>query len=194
MSLLKYNGYTIPQSLIDEVIKQFGDKCPSVYLIHGDLEESDMASLYHHPKVKAMVSFAKGEGYGRPLLEFSLTKKPIIASNWSGHIDFLHPKNNILLGGNLTQVHPSIANQFLLKESAWFSVNPAEVGEALTNVHKYYSEYLPGARKQGEYNKEKFEISTNVTKVQSNGSSSDVNQSIITQGNVIFDENMENIN
>ena len=36
------------------------------------------------------------------------------------------------------------------------SVNPAEVGEALTNVHKYYSEYLPGARKQGEYNKEKF--------------------------------------
>ena len=88
--------------------------------------------------------------------EFSLTKKPIIASNWSGHIDFLHSKNNILLGGNLTQVHPSIANQFLLKESAWFSVNPAEVGEALTNVHKYYSEYLPGARKQGEYNKEKF--------------------------------------
>ena len=129
---------------------------PNIYLLHGEFTDIEMNELYNHSKVKAMVSLTKGEGFGRPLLEFSLTKKPIIASNWSGHIDFLHPKNNILLGGNLTQVHPSIANQFLLKESAWFSVNPAEVGEALTNVHKYYSEYLPGARKQGEYNKEKF--------------------------------------
>ena len=148
----------------DEILKRIhaikatinSNNLPNIYLLHGEFTDIEMNELYNHSKVKAMVSLTKGEGVGRPLLEFSLTKKPIIASNWSGHIDFLHPKNNILLGGNLTQVHPSIANQFLLKESAWFSVNPAEVGEALTNVHKYYSEYLPGARKQGEYNKEKF--------------------------------------
>ena len=129
---------------------------PNIYLLHGEFTDIKMNELYNHSKVKAMVSLTKGEGFGRPLLEFSLTKKPIIASNWSGHIDFLHVKNNVLLGGNLTQVHPSIANQFLLKESAWFSVNPPEVGEALTDVYKNYDKYLPGARKQGEYNKEKF--------------------------------------
>jgi hypothetical protein len=129
---------------------------PNIYLLHGEFTDIEMNELYNHLKVKAMVSLTKGEGFGRPLLEFSLTKKPIIASNWSGHIDFLYSKNNILLGGNLTQVHPSIANQFLLKESAWFSVNPPEVGETLTDVYKNYDKYLPGARKQGEYNKEKF--------------------------------------
>jgi hypothetical protein len=102
-----------------------------------------------------MISLTKGEGFGRPLLEFSLVKKPIITTNWSGHIDFLHYKNNVLLNGELKPVHPAVANQFLLKESSWFNVNPPEVGEALMNVFKNYDDYLPGARKQGEYNKEK---------------------------------------
>ena len=77
---------------IESVVKSFGDKCPSIYLVHGDMEESDMSNLYHHPKVKAMISFAKGEGYGRPMAEFTLTGKPIIASGWSGQLDFLPPE------------------------------------------------------------------------------------------------------
>ena len=47
-----------------------------------------MNELYNHPKVKAMVSMTKGEGYGRPLAEFGLSKKPIIASGWSGQCRF----------------------------------------------------------------------------------------------------------
>ena len=35
-----------------------------------------------------MVSLTKGEGFGRPLLEFSLVKKPIITTNWSAHTEF----------------------------------------------------------------------------------------------------------
>ena len=60
-----------------------------VYLLHGDLTQEEMNALYQHPKVKAMLNFTKGEGFGRPLLEFSLTGKPVIVSGWSGHIDFL---------------------------------------------------------------------------------------------------------
>ena len=52
---------------IQSIAKQFGDNCPPIHLLFGDLTEEQMASLYHHPKVKAMVSFTKGEGYGRPL-------------------------------------------------------------------------------------------------------------------------------
>jgi hypothetical protein len=66
-----------------------------------------MNELYNHPKVKAMVSLTKGEGFGRPLLEFSLTNKPIITTNWSGHIDFLKPEFTALMGGKLRKIHPS---------------------------------------------------------------------------------------
>ena len=48
----------------------------------------EMNEIYNHSKIKAMVSLTKGEGFGRPLLEFSLTKKPIMVSGWSGHMDF----------------------------------------------------------------------------------------------------------
>ncbi len=127
---------------IDEVLKTFGDKCPSIYLIHGDLEESDMASLYHHPKVKAMISFTKGEGYGRPMAEFTLTGKPIIASGWSGHTDFLPEEHSVLLEGQLTQVDESAADQFIIKEAQWFTVNYSNAANKIYDVYNKYNSYL----------------------------------------------------
>ena len=127
---------------IDEVLKTFGDKCPSVYLIHGDLEETDMASLYHHPKVKAMISFAKGEGYGRPMAEFTLTGKPIIASGWSGHMDFLPAEYAVLLEGQLTQIDESAADQFCMKEAQWFTVNYSNAANKIYDVYNKYNSYL----------------------------------------------------
>ena len=127
---------------IDAVLKTFGDKCPSIYLLHGDMEESDVSNLYHHPKVKAMVSFAKGEGYGRPMAEFTLTGKPIIASGWSGQLDFLPPENSVLLEGSLTQVDESAADQFIMKEAQWFTVNYSTAANKLYDVYKNYDGYL----------------------------------------------------
>ncbi len=127
---------------IDEVIQSFGDKCPSIYLLHGDMEETDMSNLYHNPKVKAMISFAKGEGYGRPMAEFTLTGKPIIASGWSGQMDFLPPDNAVLLEGALTQVDDSAADQFCMKEAQWFTVNYSNAANKIYDVYNKYDSYL----------------------------------------------------
>jgi hypothetical protein len=127
---------------LEGVLKSFGDKCPSVYLVHGDMEETDMSNLYHHPKVKAMISFTKGEGYGRPMAEFTLTGKPIIASGWSGHMDFLPPEHSVLLEGNLTNVHESAADQFCMKEAQWFSVNYSIAANKIYDVYNKYNTYL----------------------------------------------------
>ena len=103
---------------IDAVKNTVKGDLPNVYLLHGDLEDEDMNALYNHYKVKAMVSLTKGEGFGRPLLEFSLSKKPVIASNWSGHLDFLHPEYNVLVGDSLTNVHQSAQDKdMILAES-----------------------------------------------------------------------------
>jgi hypothetical protein len=106
------------------------------------MEESDMSNLYHHPKVKAMISFAKGEGYGRPMAEFTLTGKPIIASGWSGQMDFLPAEYSVLLEGSLTAVHESAADQFCMKEAQWFTVNYSNAANKIYDVYNKYNSYL----------------------------------------------------
>ena len=129
---------------------------PNVYLIHGDLSDKEMNSLYNHSKVKAMISLTKGEGFGRPLLEFSLTNKPVIATGWSGHVDFLNPEFSGLMGGKLTNVHPSAANDFLLKEAQWFSVEHGHVGHFMTDVFKNYKDWTVKGKRQGYSSRTNF--------------------------------------
>ena len=125
-------------------------------MLHGDLTDEEMNSLYNHSKIKAMVSFTKGEGFGRPLLEFTATGKPVIASGWSGHIDFL--KHSILLPGDLVDVHPSAADQFLLKGSKWFTVNYQYAMHVLKDVVENYKDYLQSAKQQSKYSIQNFNL------------------------------------
>lgn len=132
---------------------------PNVYLLHGDLTAEEMNALYNHPKVKAMVSFTKGEGYGRPLAEFARTGKPILATNWSGHLDFLNPKYHILLPGNLTPVHKSAQVKGMINEGTrWFTVDYAMAGGILKEVHKNYKKYIEKSRGSGHYMKTEFSL------------------------------------
>jgi hypothetical protein len=128
-----------------------------IYLLHGDLTESEMNGLYEHPKVKAMLNFTKGEGFGRPLLEFSLTGKPVIVSGWSGHLDFLK-SGAVLLEGELKEVHESAADQFLLKEAKWFNVNISKALSTIKDVYKNYNKYKIESSKLGKQNKQNFSL------------------------------------
>lgn len=131
---------------------------PNVYLLHGNLTEEELNSLYNHPKIKAMVSFTHGEGFGRPLLEFGITGKPVIAPNWSGHVDFLS-ENGLMLAGKLQQVHPSVVwDGVILKESAWFYVDYGYASGLLRDMEKNYKNYQKKSRKQTQYIKENFTL------------------------------------
>ena len=127
---------------IKELTKEFGDKCPPIHLVFGDLSESELNSLYNDDKVKAMVMFTKGEGYGRPLAEFATTGKPIVVSDWSGYKDFLPKENTVYLEGEVKEVHQSAQNQFLLKEAKWFYVDYSKAASKLFDVYKNYNKYL----------------------------------------------------
>ena len=142
---------------IKQILKTVNSKnVPNVYLLHGEFTDEEMNELYNHSKVKAMVSLTKGEGFGRPLLEFSLTKKPIITTGWSGHMDFLNPDFVNLIQGQLTNVHESAANQFLLKDSQWFSADHGQVGYFLKDVFENYKNYTDKAKRQAYYSKTNF--------------------------------------
>ena len=115
-----------------------------------------MNELYNNPKVTAMVNLTKGEGFGRPLLEFTLTKKPLITTGWSGHVDFLNPEFTNLIGGQLTNVHPSAANQWLLSESQWFSADNGQTGFYIKDVFENYKNYTDKAKRQSFHSKTNF--------------------------------------
>jgi glycosyltransferase involved in cell wall biosynthesis len=129
---------------------------PKIYLLHGEFTDEEMNEIYNHSKVKAMVNLTKGEGFGRPLLEFSLIKKPIITTGWSGHIDFLKPDFTNLIGGQLTNIHPSTQNQFLPADSQWFSPDHGQIGHYLKDVFENYKNYTEKAKRQAYHSKTNF--------------------------------------
>jgi len=136
-----------------------GDDLPNIYLLHGDLTDEEMNELYHHPRVKAHTSLTHGEGFGRPLLEASLSEKPVIASNWSGHRDFLPEDKAIMLPGNLTKVPPeAFPENIYVEGSQWFSVNYPVASNTMKDVYENYKKYVPIAKKLSFQNRNKFSL------------------------------------
>ena len=132
---------------------------PPVYFLHGDLTDEEMNEMYNHPKVKAHVSFTHGEGFGRPLLEASISEKIVIASDWSGHKDFLNKNNSALLPGSLTKVHPSALPKEMLVEGAeWFTVNYQYASQILMDVFKKNRDYTMKAKRQAMHNRVNFSL------------------------------------
>ena len=143
---------------INQIKATMGDqRLPNVYLLHGEFSDVEMNEIYNHPKVKAMVSLTKGEGFGRPLLEFSLTKKPILATNWSGHVDFLNSEFTSLINGELKNVDDSaVVKDMILKESQWFTPNSGEIGHYLKDMFKNYKKYAELGKRQAHFSKTNF--------------------------------------
>lgn len=129
---------------------------PNVYVLHGDFTDTEMNEIYNNKKVKCMISLTKGEGYGRPLSEFCLSNKPIIASGWSGHTDFLDKEYTLLVNGNLTNVHQSASNTMILKEAQWFSVDILDASEKIKFVFDNYKQASENVKRQSFKIKNEF--------------------------------------
>jgi len=137
---------------IDKInlIKRMSKKknLPNIYLLHGDLTDDEMNTLYNHEKVKALISFTKGEGYGRPIAEFITTGKPVAVSGWSGHTDFVNPAFHVYLDGELKPIHKSAVWEGILNEgSSWFNINYQSAAETLKKMYKKYNSFLSESKK-----------------------------------------------
>ena len=137
------------ENKVNQIAGMFGnDRLPNVYILHGELTDSEMNALYNHSKVKAMISFTKSEGFGRPLLEFSTTGKPIIAPHYSGPADFLKKDFICEIPGGLTPIHPSAQNQFLIADAKWFTPDYGYASKMMQEVQKDYDKWLTLSKRQ----------------------------------------------
>lgn len=138
------------ENRISQVLEQpafKNTKLPNIYVLHGDLTDVEMNSLYNHPKVKAMYSLTKAEGFGRPLLEFATTGKPMIVPFYSGQCDFLNREFIVEVKGALTPIHPSAQNEFLINGAKWFTPDYGYAENLLKQVFEKYKNYIDNAKR-----------------------------------------------
>jgi glycosyltransferase involved in cell wall biosynthesis len=139
---------------------------PNIYLLHGELDDDDMNNLYNHFKVKAMLYLTKGEGFGRPLAEYYMSKKPALVSAWSGHMDFCNPEYAVFVPGELTDIHPSAQVQnMLIQGSKWFTANMKYSADKMKDMFENYSKYVDNAKRQSYFVKTNFSFDSMKSKL-----------------------------
>ena len=145
---------------IKEVKNMFkGVEIPNIYLIHGDFTIEEMSTLYNHPKIGAFITCTHGEGFGRPMLEASCCDLPVIASKWSGHMDFLTDSESMLIDGFLKEVPKSaLWKDIIVEPSKWFDVNEADVVRKIRTFHKKRKLIQKKAVRLGKKNRREFSL------------------------------------
>lgn len=134
-------------------------KLPNVYLMYGDLKDEEMNALYNHKKVKVHVSFTHGEGFGHPLLLSTLSGKPLIAPNWSGHLDFLNPLYASFFPGKIEPIPADAINEWFVKDAQWFNVDFTEARKIFKHYfYNYDQQLLDKAEALRKENMEKFSM------------------------------------
>ena len=147
--------YTINK--LKSVIADYPDRKCKIHLIHGYLKPEEMTSIYQHPKIKCLVSLTHGEGFGLPMFEAAYNGLPVLAPNWSGHVDFLHAPRKIkkkkktitkiskcfaAVEYDLKPIHPAAVWPGVLQaDSLWCDPREDSYKKQLRNVYSNYNHY-----------------------------------------------------
>ena len=134
-------------------------ECPPLYLIHANLTTEEMADLYNHPKIKAFVTLTHGEGFGIPVAEAAAVGLPIMATNWSGHLDILQDGKFVSFEHELKDIpERSVWDPVLIKGSRWACVNEEDVKKKMDKISRSISKPKEWAKELAVKVKEKFDL------------------------------------
>ena len=143
--------YEMFHSSIKKVIDDYPDRSCKIYILHGDLSAGQMTSLYTHPKIKAIVNIAHGEGFGLPLYEAARSALPVITIGWSGQTDFLrHEQTNYFeeVKHTLQKVQPQVVWDGVIQaDSQWAYADQGSYKMALRRTFKTWHKSKERAEK-----------------------------------------------
>lgn len=161
----------ITEKRLKELLAPFGKerKC-KIHLLHGDLNEEEMKSLYQHPQITALVNFSHGEGFGLPVFEAIVQNLPVITPLWGGVNDFSHFAKREKRTGKVKQVpgvYPvsydikpiqkeAVMNNILMEGSMWAFPHESSLRKQMKQVLKTPKEAQTKANKLGKHVRETF--------------------------------------
>tara|TARA_A100001515_G_scaffold32192_1_gene25131 strand:- start:61156 stop:62412 length:1257 start_codon:yes stop_codon:yes gene_type:complete len=164
-----YDRYNCEQK-IRTILQGYPDRKCSVYLLHGGLHDEEIHGLYRNNKIKAIINLAHGEGFGLPLFEAAQAGLPVLAPDWSGHLDFLYmPVENkkgkvkkkamfAKVDYELGQVQPEARWEGVIEEqTAWCYPDPKSYKNKLRDIFKDHSRFKKQAKNLQSWIAEEFE-------------------------------------
>lgn len=151
--------------IVESICSKFPDKKCTVTVLHGCMSEKEMQGLYRHPKIKAILSTTHGEGFGFPLFDATLAELPVVATDWSGHLDFLSALNDegkekkmfAKIDFELKPIAQEHVWQGVLEAgTSWAYPTASSVRSRMREVFKDRSRFVSWAKKLAAHNREKF--------------------------------------
>ncbi len=153
----KYNTASSIMKLLNHP-EMVNRKC-KVYLLHGDLSEGQLATLYRHPKVKGYVTATHGEGFGLPIFESAIAGLPVVATDWSSYLDFMtmpvkdkkgkvkDKKMFLKVQHDVKQIQPeAVWDGVLQADSEWAFVKENSLREKMRTLYKNPGTYRKNAK------------------------------------------------
>ena len=134
---------TIDRKIVTNQMTSLLNECrigpyPKFYLLHGMMTPDEMYSIYHNPKIKGLVAPTRGEGFGLPLLEASVARLPVLATNWSAHKDFLNQGNWIKFEYDLKEIPDSKKDgQIFVPGSKWAEVREQDFKKKVSKFRNH---------------------------------------------------------
>ncbi len=94
------NGHRVPKEL--KRLRSAVEKAPDVYLLEDYLAPARRTSLI--ALCDCYVSMHRSEGFGLTMAEAMALQKPVIATGYSGNLEFMNPDNSFLLAYRLVRI------------------------------------------------------------------------------------------
>lgn len=155
---------------LNNFLKKYKNRQCKIYLLHGDFTDEEMHSLYDHDSVNALVSLTHGEGFGLPLFEAAYSGLPVVATDWSGHLDFLYKPVKDKKGKEKLKPHfarveynmqsipdHAVWDGVLQKDSMWAYPQQGSYKMKLREVYKDYGRFQSQAKKLQSWILNEFE-------------------------------------
>jgi glycosyltransferase involved in cell wall biosynthesis len=161
------------QMRLKNILSKYPDRQCSVYLLHGDIPESQMVGLYNHPKIKCLISLSHGEGFGLPIFEAACNGLPIITPAWGGQLDYLYAPTKkkktamfTSVAHDLKPIQPeAVWQDILIKDSQWCFPKEWSAKKSMRALVKNYNTHLSKSKKLQKWIKEEFSEDTQYKKM-----------------------------